>query len=145
MVGDLPVVIGIGRLAGPDLVDEVLRLLPQRHRILDRPQDVAYAIHDVQGKVLAIETGVVLLVPVVQLPDRLAAHAVRLEPVPPAWCLARVRRGVVPAARLVDLSSGREARARRYADGRAGVGVLEERATGSEPVEDRRFRERIAV
>ena len=133
-VGDQAVVPVVAGLARSDPVQH-LRRARRRQRIADRAPDLADAVHDVHGLDPPVETGIDIVVAIVELADGLDAVPFALQAVTPARDSPVIGMGVVPVPRLVDIAPGREGGACRDADRRIGVGGGEPRAALGQPVE----------
>ena len=130
----LRVVLLIGRCPRAGAVDPGT-LLAEWRILPDAAQDVAHAVHDVEGIDLLGEADVVLLAAEVELADGIHAMALAPEAVAPARHAAVIGTAVVPVADLVDVATGCQGGPRRYADGTGGVGRREPRAPVGQAVD----------
>ena len=142
-LGDVAIVLGVGRVPAPRLPHEVRELARDRHRVAADGEEHPDPVHDVHRHELGVESVRVVRVPVVELADRGGPPSPVHQPVPPGRLFSEVRLAVVPLLDVEDVAPGREARPRRNADGAVAVGVPEECPPLGERVEMRRPDDRM--
>src|SRR5690606_1758576 len=135
-----PVIAGLPR---PDPVEKRHLAYGFRQRVAYRPEYLPNAVHDMNGQLLAVETGGVLFLAVMQLADRLHPDARLLQAMPPTGGPPRIGNGVVPAAVLVHVAAGGDAGARGHAYGRRRISSAEARPPFGQCIQIRGFYDRM--